>query len=110
MRNILPKTFIGSVSVGPAVYRRSLGSVKGGPFACEELEIIVRVIELEARSRAVEQVVNRMIFGVLERCFSMSSRLVLGTGCPLRHEQPRYGWFKTQASQVVGGLGSNDSR
>lgn len=37
MRNILPpKAFIGSVSGGPAVDRRSLGSVKGGPFACEE--------------------------------------------------------------------------
>lgn len=37
MRNIsAPTAFIGSVSGGPAVDRRSLGSVKGGPFTCEE--------------------------------------------------------------------------
>ncbi|RTE75382.1 hypothetical protein BHE90_010155 [Fusarium euwallaceae] len=37
MRNIpAPKALIGSVSGGPAVDRRSLGALKGGPFACEE--------------------------------------------------------------------------
>ncbi|KAM0273512.1 hypothetical protein ACHAQH_008308 [Verticillium albo-atrum] len=37
MRDILaPQDLIGSVSGGPAVDRRSLGAVKGGPFACED--------------------------------------------------------------------------
>ena len=37
MRNIpAPEALIGSVSGGPAVDRRSAGSIKGGSFACEE--------------------------------------------------------------------------
>ena len=37
LRGLLPpKGLIGSVSGGPAVDRRSLGAVKGGPFASEE--------------------------------------------------------------------------
>ncbi|POR34197.1 Uncharacterized protein TPAR_05618 [Tolypocladium paradoxum] len=37
MREIPPPAdFIGSVTGGPAVDRRSLGPIKGGPFSCEE--------------------------------------------------------------------------
>lgn len=35
-RTLPPANLIGSVTGGPAVDRRSLGAVKGGPFSCEE--------------------------------------------------------------------------